>query len=191
MSRAGGRASRRKGQLVPGPRGQGAGSVLRRTEAGRGGAGPGQEQKTSLVSVSFLQHQRGSRHSCLVWGTGRPQSSRHTCHKHCRASSYLFSVLPFLPWVTSSHTDPLAFLHLCHKHVAVCIRAVIWWLGHLPLGASTTVQATRPRLLGTLRLYMWRWLPVIRFPDRWGGASLPTGLAWFCAPYFRLWSWGS
>lgn len=41
MSRAGGRASRRKGQLVPGPRGQGAGSVLRRTEAGRGGAWPG------------------------------------------------------------------------------------------------------------------------------------------------------
>lgn len=41
MSRAGGRASRRKGQLVPGPRGRGAGSVLRRTEAGRGGAGPG------------------------------------------------------------------------------------------------------------------------------------------------------
>lgn len=138
--REGRRASRRKGQLVPGPRGSGTGSVLAMTEAEQGGCGDwGRSRRLRMSRYLFYSFIEIAGIYCLVWDTGRSHSSRRACHNHCCAFSCLFSVLPFPPWVTSSHTDPLALLPLCHKHVAACICAVIWWLGHLPLGASTTV----------------------------------------------------
>lgn len=134
MSREGGRASRRKGQLVRGPRGSGTGSVLRRTEveAGWGGRGPGQERKTLNVSVSILQLHRDSWY--LLFSVGnRPITFLPSCLSQpllclflpflCPAISPMGDVLPHRP---SGSSSPLS---------QACCR--VYSCSHLVAGPSS------------------------------------------------------
>lgn len=83
MSRASGRSSR----------GLGTGCVPRRTEAGRGGAGP---EDFDCLRMFFLSSVIGIFGIyCLVWELGQSHVSHPACHNHAVPSaSSLSSHLP-------------------------------------------------------------------------------------------------
>lgn len=107
---------------------------------------------------------------CLVWELGRSYLSHRAYHNHCCAFFCLFSVLHF-PHGRHPPYRPLALLRLCQAccHVYSCSHSVA---GPSSLrGVNLSLAHQAPLLLGTLRVHMWRSLPVIRFPN-WHRAGL-------------------